>query len=93
MSVLKGNSMGLNSYPNGVLHSMTFVAQHEIGDIYEVTTAYEPTFHILFIISSTYRSKYKLTAALFGRPRQETLLNSKRYFGKGKGRLLVPEAP
>jgi hypothetical protein len=90
---MKSEPVDLDSYPNGVLHSMTFVAQHEIGDLYEATMAYEPAFHIIFIVSSAYRSKYKLTAALFGRPSQETLLNSKRYFGNGKGRFLVPDAP
>jgi hypothetical protein len=90
---MKGKSVDLDSYPNGVLHSMTFIAQHEIGDLYEATTAYEPAFHIIFIVSSAYRSKYKLTAALFRRPRHETLQNSERYFDKGKGRFLVPEAP
>jgi hypothetical protein len=59
---------------------VTFVAQHEIGDLYEATTAYEPAFHILFIVSSAYRRKYKLTAALFRCPRHETLHDSERYF-------------
>jgi hypothetical protein len=79
---MKGESEGLDSYPNSVLQFMSLVAQHKIGDLYEATIAYEPAFHILFIVSSPYRCKYKLTAALFGGPRQEALLNSERYFGK-----------
>jgi hypothetical protein len=90
---MKSESADLDSYPNGVLHSVTFVAHYEIGDLYEATTAYEPAFHILFIVLSAYRRKYQLTAALFRRPRHETLKKGERYFDRGKNRFLVPEAP
>jgi hypothetical protein len=90
---MNSESVSLDSYPNGVLHSVTFVTHYEISDLYEATTAYEPTFHILFIVLSAYRRKYKLTAALFRHPRHETLHNSEHYFDGGKNRFLVPEAP
>ena len=64
------------SYPNSILHSTAVITKHEIGNLYGVTAVYVCSFYLFFVVSFTYCPKYKLAAALFSRPRQETLLNT-----------------
>jgi len=71
---------------------MTLIAKHEIGNLYGATAVYVRAFHILFIVPSAHRCKYKLAAALLGRPRQETFENGDSDIGQRK-RLFVEGAP
>jgi hypothetical protein len=72
---------------------MTLIAKNEVGNLFDATVAYIRGFHLLFVVSSTYRCKYKLAAALFRRPRQEALINSNHDTNQRKPREFVEGAP
>jgi hypothetical protein len=71
---------------------MTLIAKNEVGNLSDATAVYKCRSHLPFVILSTYRCKYKLAAALFGRPRQEALMNREQDMCQRK-REFVEGAP